>query len=221
MPEPIEELYVVIGSDISKLLKEVKDGVSRVEDELEKMGKTSDKTTQKTKKGFQGLLNGWTALAAAMTATTTLVVGFFAKLASGAVKANSEFEVFTTQFETLLGSASAARQRLEELAKFGVETPFELNEIVEASRILQVFGGDILATGDNLTMIGDIAAGVNQPFRDVATWVGRMYDAMQSGRPFGEAAARLQEMGALSGKARAELDKMQKSGKRGRVMGKI
>jgi len=223
MPEPIEELYVVIGSDISKLLKETKEGVDRVEEELKGMGNTADKETKKASKGIEKASLALAGMAAA-AAAAAVAIGvklakaagdFFVKFSKAAIAANSEFEVFTTQFETLLGSSGAAKKRLEELAQFGIETPFELNEIVEASRILQVFGGDVLATGDNLRTIGDIAAGVNQPFKDVATWVGRMYDAMQSGRPFGEAASRLQEMGALSGKARAELEKMQKEGASG------
>lgn len=215
MPEPIEELYVVIGSDISKLLKETKEGIAKVEKELAKMGKNAEKESDKVNKKFEKMGNIVSGIAAGLATAAVAIVGFFTKIGASAVKANSEFEVFTTQFETLLGSAEAAQKRLKELTQFGIETPFELNEIVEASRVLQVFGGDILATGDNLRMIGDIAAGVNQPFKDVATWVGRMYDAMQSGRPFGEASARLQEMGALSGKARAELEKMQKQGASG------
>ena len=215
MPEPVEELYVKIGSDISDLLKDTKKGVNEAEKELKKFGDTAEKQNTKAAKTLQKLSNGFTAIAGIVATATAVVVGFFAKIGASAVKANSEFEVFTTQFETLLGSAGAAQKRLKELAQFGIETPFELAEVVEASRVLQVFGGDILATGDNLRMIGDIAAGVNQPFKDVATWVGRMYDAMQSGRPFGEASARLQEMGALSGKARAELEKMQKQGASG------
>lgn len=131
------------------------------------------------------------------------------------VMANAQFETYTAQFETLLGSTEAAQERMEELARFGVETPFELPGIVEASRILEVFGGETLATGDNLRMVGDIATGVNLPFEDVAFWIGRMFDAMQSGRPFGEASARLQEMGALSGEARSEIEKLTKAGASG------
>jgi hypothetical protein len=115
----------------------------------------------------------------------------------------------------LLGSVGAAKERIEEYSKFGASTPFELGEIAQAGRVLQVFGGDLLATGDNLRLVGDIAAGTNTPFQETAMWIGRMYDALQSGRPWGEAATRLQEMGALSGEARAELESMQKSGESG------
>lgn len=155
------------------------------------------------------------AAVAAVAVGLTLLAKKLISLGKASVTANTEFETVTAQFETLLGSAQAAEERIAELEKFGIETPFELPEIVEASRILQVFGGDVLATGDNLRMIGDIAAGVNRPFQEVAFWIGRMFDALQSGGPFGDAAARLQEMGALSGEARRELEKLQKEGATG------
>ena len=43
-------------------------------------------------------------------------------------------------------------------------------------------------------------------------WVGRMYTNLQSGKPIGEAAARLQELGLLSGPARAKLEALAKEG---------
>jgi hypothetical protein len=131
------------------------------------------------------------------------------------IDAGSEVEDLTVQFKVLLGSVDAAKERIEEYSEFGATTPFELGEIASAGRVLQVFGGDLLATGENLRMVGDIAYGTNVPFQDTAMWIGRMYDSLQSGRPWGEAAARLQEMGALSGRARAELESMEKSGQSG------
>lgn len=256
--ESIEQLFVEIGSDASKLLTDVKKATNESVKELEKVeqagkkafdgiadsaeklgeGITRDvngrlrdaqgrfvKLGEDGKKAFDdntkaaggfgdfiknnltGIVTGFLGLFAAEK-----ILSFFNSIRQGAVESNAEFEVYTSQFETLLGSTGAAKERLEELAKFGVETPFELPEIVEASRVLQVFGGTTLATGDNLRMIGDIAAGVNQPFKDVAFWVGRMYDSIQNGQPFGEASARLQEMGALSGDTRRKLEEMQKAG---------
>jgi hypothetical protein len=258
--EPIEELYVSIGADVSKLLTDTKKGVAEAEKELKKFGDTAEdalgpanideflKKTAKLKEEVQKAKEkaeelgekfkqsgekaktSWGGVNQVFSKLKVMfgviagflagqkIVGFFQNIGSAAIAANAQFETFQTQFETMLGSASAAQQRIDELAEFGVKTPFELPEIVQASRMLEMFGGAALSTGDNLTMIGDIAAGVNQPFADVAMWIGRMYDAMQAGRPFGEASMRLQEMGALSGQARAELEKLQKEGASGTVM---
>jgi len=131
------------------------------------------------------------------------------------VGATSDFEVIGVQFETILGSASAAQVRLEELAEFAAKTPFEMEGIARADRLLQIFGGDFLATGDNLRLTGDIAASVNTDFAELAMWVGRMYDALQSGRPWGEAAMRLQELGVMSGAVRSNLTEMTEQGRSG------
>ncbi|MFF2887020.1 hypothetical protein [Paenibacillus sp. NPDC057967] len=117
-----------------------------------------------------------------------------------------------TAFEVLLGSAEEAKKRVEELTTFAGSTPFTRDEIYESSRILQVFTGNAISTGEGLRMVGDIAAGTQQQFGDVALWVGRLYDAMAAGRPVGEMTSRLQEMGAISGAARDRLEKLAASG---------
>lgn len=176
------------------------------------MEKAAENAAQKTSKSLGDMRAPVTAIQGVFLGMTAIVGG---SLVKSFIAAGSEAEDLTVQFKVLLGSVEEAKKRIKEYSDFGAKTPFELGEIARAGRILQVFGGDVLATGKNLQMIGDIAAGVGQPFQDVAMWVGRMYDALQSGRPWGEAGARLQEMGALSGQARAQLEAMQKSGASG------
>lgn len=216
MPGEVDRLTVVLEGDVSKLLSDVSKGVDKVETELKKIDRVTFDQSIKGSAAFAVKLGAIAGVAQEVTRQLIdmgkAAVGVIVGLGKAAIAANAQFETFTTQFTTLLGSAGAARERINELTEFAVSTPFELPQVVEASRVLEVFGGRVLATGENLRMIGDIAAGVNQPFQDVAFWVGRMYDAIQSGRPFGEAAMRLQEMGALSGDTRAKLEQLQKSG---------
>lgn len=136
------------------------------------------------------------------------------------IESNTQFQVYEGQFAVLLGSVEEATARLEELEEFGRTTPFELPEVINASRQLEVLTKGALSTGEGLRFVGDVAAGVNQPLENVSMWIGRAYDAMQSGRPFGEAAMRLQEMGALSGEARNRLEDLQKQGADGSVVWK-
>lgn len=143
------------------------------------------------------------------------------KIGSYFLDAASSAEKFRVQFEVLLGSAEKARARIAEYQQFAAVTPFELQGVVKAGKILQTFGGEVLSTGKYLKMVGDMAATADQPFEDIAVWVGRAYDAMQSGRPFGEAAMRLQELALLSGSARGRLEAMQKAGASGAEMWKF
>lgn len=214
MAEEIERLVVGIEGDYSKLLNDTKTGVAGASKELDKLS-VGPKEAQKQVSGLANLIKG--PLMGAVTSLIALfsvnaAVTFFQNIGKAAIAASAEFEVFETQFSTLLGSASQAKKRIEELAAFGQSTPFELPEIVEANRLLQTFGGTILATGENLRRIGDSAAAVNAPFKEVSFWTGRLYSAIQSGRPFGEAAARLSELGILSGDVRTKLEDMQKAG---------
>ena len=139
-------------------------------------------------------------------------LGGAATLAGKAISAAFKVESATVQFRVLLGSMDKARERMKLLRQFSDATPFETKDVVKASRLLQIFTGDVLATEKGLRLVGDAAAASGQEIGEVAFWVGRAYAAIKGGQPFGEASARLTEMGLLSAKARTQLEELQKSG---------
>ncbi|MGD9906428.1 MAG: hypothetical protein AB7U83_23415 [Vicinamibacterales bacterium] len=128
---------------------------------------------------------------------------------------NATLETTELQFTTLMGDADRARDHVRGLFDFAAKTPFETGQVIEASRRLRTFGGDALDTADTLTAIGDAAAATGAPLEDLGTWVGRLYSSLMAGRPFGEAAQRLQELAVLSPAARTRLEEMQKAGQSG------
>jgi hypothetical protein len=135
-------------------------------------------------------------------------------IAGGIVKSVKEaarFEDYGVQFEALLGSADAAKKRMDEIKQVDLNVPFDITSIADASRILQVFTNGAFASTEALTMMADAAAVTPNDIKDVAFWYGRAYSMIQSGRPFGEAAMRLQEMGLLSGDARNEMERLGKT----------
>ena len=127
------------------------------------------------------------------------------------LKAEIETQNLETAFEVLLGSADAAKKRIDELTDFAGSTPYTRDAIYQSSRILQTFTGDALSTGDGLRLIGDVAAGTQQDFQELSVWFGRLYDGIKNHNSIGEATARLQEMGAISGEARARLEELAKA----------
>ena len=139
------------------------------------------------------------------------VTGFGAMAKEG-IEMNKFLELSKLQFTTLMGSADEASKHVEMLFKVAASTPFEANQIIGASKSLLTFGGAALDTEKNILMVGDAAAATGADIGEVSNWVGRAYSAIQAGRPFGEAAQRLQEMGILSADARNELERLQKSG---------
>lgn len=126
-----------------------------------------------------------------------------------------KLESMQVAFETLLGSSAEAKARMAELRKFAADTPFEIPEVVQASRTLELMTKGALSTGAGLRMVGDAASAAQMPFSEMAMWVGRMYDGLMSGRPVGEALMRLQEMAVISGDVRGKIEALQKSGASG------
>jgi len=121
--------------------------------------------------------------------------------ALGLRKALSEFskiEDLQTTFITLLGSKGAAKARMDELNKFAAATPFELPEVAQASKVLENLTGGALSTGAGLRMVGDVAAAADASFGEVAVTMGRLYQGMRDGTPFGEAAARMTELTGIN-----------------------
>jgi hypothetical protein len=140
-----------------------------------------------------------------------MVVGQTRLMADGLKEAKG-MENLITQFKPLLGGIQAAKNRLAELFQFAASTPFSIKGIAEASRLLEIMTNGALSTSAGLRMIGDAAAVAGRPLEEVAFWVGRLKDAMDSGGPTGEAMMRLQEMGVVSGSVRREIEQLTTAG---------
>jgi hypothetical protein len=128
------------------------------------------------------------------------------------LKPNIDMETAVLQFETILGSAEAARAKIAELAQFAQTTPFAMPEIMKASRLLQTFGGAALNNEKTLRLVGDAAAATGAQFDEVAFWAGRMYSSIQSGQPFAEAINRFTELGIITSDTASKLRDASDSG---------
>jgi hypothetical protein len=153
------------------------------------------------------------ALAAAAAGAVALGAGL-AFIKDASTKA-AGIESLTMQFETLLGSAERAKDRMEEIKEFAASTPFEVANLSETSKLLQTLGGDLLATGDGLRMVGDAASIAGQPIQEVGLHVGRLFNAITSGTSAGEAIARLQELGLMTGKVKLQFEALAAAQKKG------
>jgi hypothetical protein len=173
----------------------------------------------KTLKGVKTSLGSIGSVAGSVT---TALAGMGAAGAAGlgafiisSSKAASNVESLTMQFETLLGGADAAGKRMEEITKFAASTPFEIAELASTSKLLQTLGGDLLATGDGLRMVGDAAAISGQPIAEVGLHIGRVFNAITSGTSAGESIGRLQELGLMSGTVKRQFEDLAAAQKKG------
>ena len=153
------------------------------------------------------------ALAAAAAGAVALGAGL-AFIKDASTKA-AGIESLTMQFETLLGSAGKAKERMEEIKKFAASTPFEVANLSETSKLLQTLGGDLLATGAGLRMVGDAAAIAGQPIQEVGLHFGRLFNAITSGTSAGESIGRLQELGLMTGKVKLQFEALAAAQKKG------
>ena len=195
-----------IGSTIAPILQKAKDfGV-----QLKNIASKPYKIVLQASDQLSGIVNNVKSkLFSLKNIITTFVAGATVKESVGMIV---DLQNIQTQFETLLGSADKAQKRVDELVDFAGNTPFTREQIFAASKQLQVFTGNALSTGKGLKIIGDVAAGTGQEFEEVALWVGRLYDGMKSGSAVGEMTSRLQEMGAISGQDRKQIEKLADAG---------
>lgn len=128
------------------------------------------------------------------------------------LQANADYETALVGFEVLLGSMDKAKDRVAQLTKFAADTPFELPGILKTSKQLEMAKAPAEKHMQLLKMTGDMASAANVDISELGMWVSRSYSAIQAGRPWGEAAMRMQELGVLSGDARDKMERMQETG---------
>jgi phage-related protein len=105
-----------------------------------------------------------------LAAVSTAVIG----LGAAGVASAGAYEQSRVALETMLGSADKARSLLIEITEFAKSTPFELPEVVTATKQLLAFGvaqKDLIPT---LRRLGDIAAGVGVPVGQLSYVYGQV-----------------------------------------------
>lgn len=184
--------------------------LSQVKQNLGGISNSAASSSAKTSTSLMGIVK-----TAAILTTAFLAVRGAARLLGRAMGEAADAETIQTQFETILGSADAAKDRFAELAEFSKTTPFQLSGIAKASRTLETLTKGALSTGDGLRMVGDASAASGADLSNLSMHVGRLYDGLQSGRAVGESLMRMQELGLISGNTRNKIEDLQKAGMKG------
>lgn len=147
MSEPV---LFGVGADLNPFKKEM----AKVSGISKKAGELAGKAVQA----------GFAAAVAAAGAG-----GLFAK---GVLEEGAQFETLSTRLTTLMGDATAARDRMQELALIGQTTPFELPGVVEADAVLRGFNANAEET---LPLVLDMAAALGLDVNEAAQAVGRAF----------------------------------------------
>lgn len=97
--------------------------------------------------------------------------------ARGCVSAAADVQETQVRFETLLGSAAAAKGHVQALNEYAASTPFELGGISRASAVLLAFGVQAKDSMGILRMLGDVAAGSGGSLEELARVFGKVNTA--------------------------------------------
>ena len=161
---------------------------------------------------FQGAAGKLLAFAGGTAVLGGIAAGF-TSVVGNAIGMNATLEKSTLQFAPLMGDSGKAEAHVKSLFDFAKRTPFETGPIIQASRLLQTFGGDALNSQRNLELIGDAAAATGAPIEDLAFWIGRMHANFAQGKPVGEAIQNLTQLGVISPDVASKLEAVASSGK--------
>ena len=131
-----------------------------------------------------------------------------------------EYQQLEIAFETMLGSKSQADALMAQLIDTAATTPFEMKEIAESSKMLLAYGMAADEVNGTLIRLGDIAAGLSIPIKDLAflygtTMVqGRLY-TQDLNQFLGRGIPLADELAKQFGKNKSEVKKLVEEGKIG------
>ncbi len=160
---------------------------------------------------------GWAGLAVKITAVAAVATGavaaFKAMSASldflkGAISRGAEMEDFKNSWAFVLGTFDKAKAKMQELATYAQNTPFDLPGVNTAALALDTLKNTGLETMKGLQMVGDAAGKANQPIQEVASRITRLIGNLQRGAGGGDETRALSEWRVLSSAAAGQIMEM-------------
>jgi trimeric autotransporter adhesin len=132
-------------------------------------------------------------------------------LEKGLVKI-SQLQQIEGKFETLLKSATLAKQRIKELYEFTKNSPFKFTDVAEANRQLEALTYGAFSGRKAMQMVGDAAAATGQSMSEMSERVGKLYSALSSGRSIDKIAFQLQFTGLATEGLLGKLEALEAAG---------
>lgn len=106
------------------------------------------------------------------TLSTTITLPIVA-MGAAALKAAADYEQLEVSFQTLLKSAEKGSQFFEDLKNFAAKTPFEMNEVAAAAKVMLGYGFSADETNRQLQILGDVAAATGGDIQGLSVIMGQ------------------------------------------------
>lgn len=162
----IYDLVDNISPQLKKIQSNLEATRTKTQAIAQSMSASLNQVSEVVKKTSQSFKNIGSTLAPA-----SIAMGL---IATKAITSASSFETLGIQLEVLTGSAEKGKQLFKELSTFSAQTPFELPEIVQATRTLlgsNIALKDVVAT---TKMLGDVSAGSGADIQALAVVFGQV-----------------------------------------------
>lgn len=105
------------------------------------------------------------ALMSSLKRTAAEIGGLAAikKFGTDVINATGTMQQLQVSLSTILQDGEKASRLIEEITQFAAKTPFELNDVAEGAKQLLAYGSSAENVVDELSMLGDVAAGLQIP----------------------------------------------------------
>lgn len=100
----------------------------------------------------------------------TALKGFVSEL----INVRGQFQQLEIAFSTMLKSKEKADKLMGELVNIAAKTPFDLQGIASSAKQMLAYGSSAENVGDELVMLGNVAAGVGSQLSDIAYLYGTL-----------------------------------------------
>lgn len=159
----IAELIAKLGLDNSKFNKGLKDS----EDKLKGFGDEAEKSGKKAKDGLDGAARGTDSFGKAASSLKGMIANAFAAdvlvgFGKQIINTTAEFQKMEAVLTNTLGSSSAAKVAMNDIAEFASKTPFAVNELTES--FVKLANRGFKPTTDQLRALGDLASSTGKSF---------------------------------------------------------
>lgn len=156
---------------------------------LQRKIKQTGEAAKKTNKELMRMARTTAEVGKEISLKLTLPIGL---LGSAALIQSANFETLAVSISSLVGSTKLGAKLFLDLRKLAAETPFQLQEIAEASKRLLAFGEDASTVTDTIRRLGDLAAASGKPLNEFALVFGQI---RAKGKLTGEETMQLAEKG--------------------------
>lgn len=130
---------------------------------LDQYTATTGKAATQTKKDTSDMEGDWqhfnTTIVGLITGVVTAASAAVISLSKIGLQFNMSIESYTTNFETMLGSAEAAAAKVEQLREMAAKTPFGLSDLASATQMILSYGIEVEKAEEILRMLGDVSLG--------------------------------------------------------------